>query len=201
MNAYRKATFLTSASSLDQLPPDTGLEVAFAGRSNSGKSSALNAITGRKRLARISKTPGRTQLINVFPFSESMALVDLPGYGYARVPAKLRDHWQRTLPAYLARRQALQGLMLIMDIRHPLREFDRQLLSWSQHAGLPVHILLSKCDKLRRGPARSAAEAVRRVLRADFPGANAQLFSAESGEGVDAARAVLDRWFGLAEAP
>ena len=200
--AYQRARFLTSASHLDQLPPDTGLEVAFAGRSNAGKSSALNAITGQKSLARTSKTPGRTQLINVFPFNESMALVDLPGYGYAKVPARIREHWERTLPTYLSGRRALQGLMLIMDVRNPLRPYDEQMLGWAGHAaGLRVHVLLTKSDKLKRGPASAALQAVDKRLRSDFPGASVQLFSAQTRQGVDAARQVLDSWFGLDTAP
>lgn len=198
---YHQARFLKSANQLNQLPPDTGLEVAFAGRSNAGKSSALNAITGQKSLARTSKTPGRTQLINVFPVNESMALVDLPGYGYAKVPERIRAHWQQVLPAYLAKRRALRGVMLIMDIRHPLKDFDRQMLAWTQEAGLPVHILLSKADKLKRGAAMQVLLAVRKELQGSFPGATVQLFSAQNKLGVDEAHQVLDRWFGVKEAP
>ncbi len=198
---YQQARFLKSVNHLDQLPPDTGLEVAFAGRSNAGKSSALNTITGQKSLARTSKTPGRTQLINLFPVSDSMALVDLPGYGYAKVPEKIRTHWQRTLPAYLAERKALRGVMLIMDIRHPLKEFDCQMLEWTTSGGLPIHVLLSKADKLKRGAASQVLLAVRRELEDRFPGASAQLFSAPARIGVDEAHAVLDHWFGLVEGP
>ncbi len=198
---YHQARFLKSANRLDQLPPDTGLEVAFAGRSNAGKSSALNAITGQKSLARTSKTPGRTQLINLFPVNEAMALVDLPGYGYAKVPEKIRAHWQQVLPAYLAKRRALRGVMLIMDIRHPLKDFDRQMLAWTRDAGLPVHVLLSKADKLKRGAAMQALLSVRNELERDFPGATVQLFSAQNRLGVDEAHAVLDHWFGVKEAP
>ncbi|MCC5859879.1 MAG: YihA family ribosome biogenesis GTP-binding protein [Ectothiorhodospiraceae bacterium] len=198
---YHQARFLKSANRLDQLPPDTGLEVAFAGRSNAGKSSALNAITGQKSLARTSKTPGRTQLINLFPVSDAMALVDLPGYGYAKVPERIRAHWQQVLPTYLAKRRALRGVMLIMDIRHPLRDFDRQMLAWTRDAGLPVHVLLSKADKLKRGAAMQALLTVRKALERDFPGSTVQLFSAHSRLGVDEAHAVLDHWFGVKEAP
>lgn len=194
---YRQARFLKSASELHQLPPDNGAEVAFAGRSNAGKSSALNAITGQKGLARTSKTPGRTQLINLFPLNDDLILVDLPGYGYARVPEKVRAHWERTLPAYLSRRQSLRGMMLIMDIRHPLREFDRQMLAWASHGGLTVHILLTKADKLGRGAAGNALLAVRTELERAFPGTTVQLFSAHNGQGVEQAHAVLDRWFAL----
>ncbi|MEX0732516.1 MAG: ribosome biogenesis GTP-binding protein YihA/YsxC [Aquisalimonadaceae bacterium] len=194
---YRQAHFLKSASELTQLPPDTGAEVAFAGRSNAGKSSALNAITEQKGLARTSKTPGRTQLINFFPVTDTLALVDLPGYGYAKVPEKIRAHWERTLPAYLSRRGALRGMMLIMDIRHPLRDFDRQMLAWAIHDGPPVHILLTKADKLGRGAAGNTLMAVQKELDRDFPGTTVQLFSAPSGLGIKQAHAVLDRWFGL----
>lgn len=192
---YARAWFLKSASTLEQLPPDTGTEVAFAGRSNAGKSSALNAITGRKQLARISKTPGRTQLMNIFPLDERRALVDLPGYGYARVPASVKAHWDDVLPAYLDRRRALQGLILIMDIRHPLKEFDRQMLAWCDHAGLPVHVLLNKADKLKHGAATKTLAGVRRSLEAEFPEATAQLFSSTRPAGVEEAHQILDRWF------
>ncbi len=198
---YHQARFLKSANRLDQLPPDTGLEVAFAGRSNAGKSSALNAITGQKSLARTSKTPGRTQLINLFPISDAMALVDLPGYGYAKVPEKIRAHWRQVMPDYLSRRKALRGVMLIMDIRHPLRDFDRQMLQWTGESGLPVHVLLSKADKLKRGAAMQALLAVRRELEKHYPGATVQLFSAPNRQGVDEAHAVLDQWFGVREIP
>ncbi len=194
---YRQARFLKSAHTLDQLPPDTGVEVAFAGRSNAGKSSALNAITGQKQLARISKTPGRTQLINIFPLDDERALVDLPGYGYAKVPADIKAHWDQVLPAYLDSRAALRGLILIMDVRHPLKEFDRQMLAWCEHADLPVHVLLNKADKLKRGAAGNTLQQVQSTLTAEFPAATAQLFSALRGTGVDEARSVLDTWFGL----
>lgn len=192
---YTQTRFLKSANELSQLPPDTGIEVAFAGRSNAGKSSALNALTGQKRLARISKTPGRTQLINIFPVDEQRALVDLPGYGYAKVPVAIKAHWDKVLPQYLDRRKALRGLMLIMDIRHPLKDFDRQMLAWCDHAELPVHILLNKADKLKRGAASSTLLAVQRELNDEFAGATVQLFSAARGTGVEEARDVLDGWF------
>ena len=192
---YNQAWFLKSAKELSQLPPDTGIEVAFAGRSNAGKSSALNAITRQKALARISKTPGRTQLINIFPLDDMRALVDLPGYGYAKVPAAIKAHWDQVLPAYLARRRALRGLMLIMDIRHPLKTFDQQMLAWCDHAGLPVHVLLNKADKLKRGAAGKALLETRKELDAAFPDTTVQLFSATRADGIDEAHAVLDAWF------
>lgn len=191
---YRATRFLMSAPAPEQLPPDEGAEVAFAGRSNAGKSSALNALTGQRQLARISKTPGRTQQINVFPVTERQRLVDLPGYGYAKAPAALRAHWQSALPRYLETRRTLRGLMLIMDLRHPLTDSDRQMLAWCAAAGLPVHILLSKADKLRRGPAGNALQQVRATLAREFPGTRAQLFSATAPLGLDEARARLDEW-------
>ena len=195
---YRRARFQLSAPDPRHLPPDRGREVAFAGRSNSGKSSALNAITGQGSLARTSKTPGRTQAINVFPLDEDGAvrLVDLPGYGYARVPESVRAHWRRALPRYLERRRSLRGLMLVMDIRHPLTDFDRQMLAWCEAAGLPSHVLLNKADKLGRGRATTALRAVRDAL-ADYPGASVQLFSATKATGIDEAHRQLDEWLGL----
>ncbi|MFO7859525.1 MAG: ribosome biogenesis GTP-binding protein YihA/YsxC [Ectothiorhodospiraceae bacterium] len=198
---YNAARFLKSAHTLGQLPPDTGAEVAFAGRSNAGKSSALNAITGRRQLARISKTPGRTQLINVFPLDDERALIDLPGYGYARVPARIKAHWDRVLPAYLESRSALRGLMLIMDARHPLKAFDTQMLAWCQHAGLPVHVLLNKADKLKSGAAKRTLETVHATIARDFPEAGVQLFSSTRGTGVAEAHQVLDAWLTLPPTP
>lgn len=198
---YNAARFLKSAHTLEQLPPDTGAEVAFAGRSNAGKSSALNAITGRRQLARISKTPGRTQLINVFPLDGERALIDLPGYGYARVPARIKAHWDRVLPAYLENRRALRGLMLIMDARHPLKEFDTQMLAWCQHADLPVHVLLNKADKLKSGVAKRTLDTVYTTIARDFPEAGVQLFSSTRGTGVAEAHQVLDEWLEEPPAP
>ncbi len=194
-NRYRAVQFLTSAHRLDQAPPDTGYEVAFAGRSNAGKSSALNAITESKGLARTSKTPGRTQLINFFTVDEQRRLVDLPGYGYAKVPVEVKRHWQATLERYLAERQCLRGLVLLMDVRHPLKDFDRMMLQWCAAAHMPVHVLLTKCDKLNRGPASAVLQQVRREMKREFANATVQLFSALKGQGVEEARAQLDRWF------
>ncbi|PWG65764.1 ribosome biogenesis GTP-binding protein YihA/YsxC [Sediminicurvatus halobius] len=191
---YRSTRFLMSAPNPEQLPPDEGAEAAFAGRSNAGKSSALNALTDQRQLARISKTPGRTQQINVFPVTDHQRLIDLPGYGYAKAPAALRAHWQQTLPRYLETRRSLRGLVLIMDIRHPLTDSDRQMLAWCAAAGLPAHILLNKADKLRRGPAGNALQKVRATLAREFPGTSVQLFSSTVPMGVDEARARLDDW-------
>ena len=193
---YRAAHFLNSINSLAQLPPDTGQEVAFAGRSNAGKSSALNALTGQRQLARVSKTPGRTQLLNFFQVEPERYLVDLPGYGYAQVPDAIRRHWRLLLEHYLRERLALRGLMLLMDIRHPLTPLDRQLLDGCAHRPLPIHVLLTKADKLSRGAAQAALQQVQRMLKTDYPGASVQLFSAPTGLGIDEAQARLDEWLG-----
>lgn len=206
---YRQAQFLLSAAEIEQLPADIGREVAFAGRSNAGKSSALNRITGQRQLARVSKTPGRTQQINVFPLPGTLGvsdeegegvgvsdrrLIDLPGYGYAKAPASLRDHWQKVLPQYLESRQSLRGLILIMDVRHPLGPLDQQMLEWCAAADLGVHVLLSKADKLRRGPAGNVLQQVRPAAAKICDKASVQLFSAANGDGLEAARKQLDFW-------
>lgn len=198
---YQKATFVTGAHNLSQLPPDKGIEVAFAGRSNSGKSSAINRITGQKSLARTSKTPGRTQQINYFSLDEMRHIVDLPGYGYAKVSEKVKRHWQQTLEAYLRTRESLKGLVLMMDIRHPFNEFDSQMIAWCQHTGMPLHILLTKADKLSRGAGGNVLQQVRQILSKDYgverehPWATVQLFSALKGVGVEQAWEKLDYWF------
>jgi GTP-binding protein len=188
---FRHTRFLTSAAALGGLPADAGREVAFAGRSNAGKSSALNAITGVSGLARVSKTPGRTRLLNVFAFTEAMRLVDLPGYGYAKVPEAERLKWGQLLDAYLSSRQSLAGLILVMDIRHPLMDFDQQLLGFAAPLQLPVHVLLSKADKLKRGAAAKSLADTKKGLRG---WGTAQLFSAHSGEGVEEAQKLLADW-------
>ncbi|OUD12513.1 ribosome biogenesis GTP-binding protein YihA/YsxC [Thioflexithrix psekupsensis] len=192
---YRKAEFICSAHTLKQLPDDIGVEVAFAGRSNAGKSSAINAIVDQSRLARTSKTPGRTQQIVFFKIAERQYLVDLPGYGYAKVPLDIKKHWQNTLQRYLNNRQSLKGLMLMMDIRHPLMEFDRQMLIWSQQCAMPVHILLTKSDKLSHNQASATLHKVRAYLNTLSPHLSVQLFSALKRMGIDEARAQLDEWF------
>jgi ribosome biogenesis GTP-binding protein YsxC/EngB len=191
---YHRAEYLISAPSLRHLPEGILREVAFAGRSNAGKSSAINAITQRRGLARISKTPGRTQQMNVFALTDEVALVDLPGYGYAKVNDAMRAQWRRALPEYLRKRQALQGVMLIMDIRHPLTEHDLGMLALVQEANLPVHVLLSKADKLGRGAGLEALRKVQRALAEISPMATAQLFSATTRLGIDEAHAKLDAW-------
>lgn len=191
---YRAVNFFNSINAFDQLPPDAGQEVAFAGRSNSGKSSALNLLTDQRQLARVSKTPGRTQMINFFQVDAERYLVDLPGYGYAQVPEAIRRHWGALLERYLRERIALRGLLLMMDIRHPLTELDRRMLDCCAARALPAHILLTKADKLSRGAAKTVLQQVQKALRSDYPQATAQLFSAQPGQGVDEAHQRLDEW-------
>jgi GTP-binding protein len=189
VSKYSSAEFIKSANKRDQFVPDEGVEVAFAGRSNAGKSSALNALTGRKSLARTSKTPGRTQLVNFFSLDEKRRLVDLPGYGYAKVPEAMRRHWRTLMEAYFTGRQSLAGLVLVMDCRHPMTEFDQQMLAWTRSTGCPVHVLLTKADKLSRGAAASTLLQVRKELAGL---ATVQLFSATKKTGVDEARERLE---------
>ncbi len=188
MSPFNQAEFVISANRPAQFPPDKGSEVAFAGRSNAGKSSALNAIAGRKSLARISKTPGRTQLVNFFALPDGDRLVDLPGYGYARVPDAMRRHWRHLMEAYFNQRRSLAGLILVMDVRRPLTEFDRQMLAWSEGVGCLTHILLTKADKLSRGKASAMLHEVRSAVD---PETSVQLFSATKKSGVDQAREAL----------
>lgn len=191
---YHRATFLLSAAKLSQLPPDSGVEVAFVGRSNAGKSSALNAITGIRGLAKTSNTPGRTQLINLFGLDNRRRLVDLPGYGYAKVAISIKERWQKTLGQYLEQRACLRGLILLMDIRHPLKEMDKHLLQWAIAAELPIHILLTKTDKLSQSAATKALHTVKQAVR-DYPGTiTVQLFSATHKLGIDEVRAQLNNW-------
>ncbi|KTC88083.1 MULTISPECIES: ribosome biogenesis GTP-binding protein YihA/YsxC [Legionella] len=195
MNPYAQAVFLKSAARVNQLPPDEGFEVAFAGRSNAGKSSALNCLTGIKHLARTSKTPGRTQLINLFGIDESRRLVDLPGYGYAKVAQQVKEDWQKNLAHYLDVRQCLRGLILLMDSRHPLKELDRMMIDWSVERQLPVHILLTKADKLSRSEAKNTVLKVRRHYELMEGLISAQSFSSLKREGVDELIAKLNEWF------
>ncbi|MEO6690440.1 MAG: ribosome biogenesis GTP-binding protein YihA/YsxC [Dokdonella sp.] len=198
VNPFRQAQFLTSANRLDQLPADSGAEVAFAGRSNAGKSSALNAICDQHGLARTSKTPGRTQLLNVFPVGDpSRRLIDLPGYGYAKVPEAMRLHWRGVLDMYLRERVSLKGLVLVMDARHPLKEFDCDMLEFGAASGRACHCLLTKADKLSRSESLRTLAAVRKELAANFPNGSAQLFSSSAKTGLDEARALVAGWLGL----
>jgi GTP-binding protein len=176
---------------LRQLPADEGAEIAFAGRSNAGKSSALNAICEQHGLARTSKTPGRTQLLNVFALDETRRLIDLPGYGYAKVPEEMREHWRKLIDAYLRERESLRGVVLIMDSRHPLKEFDRQMLTYCTGIELPCHVLLTKADKLSRNEAAKTLAAARKECTAHGWPAQMQLFSAQAKTGVDEARTAL----------
>jgi GTP-binding protein len=172
------------------------MEVAFAGRSNAGKSSALNTLCKQKNLARTSKTPGRTQLLNFFALDAQRRLVDLPGYGYAKVAEKVKRQWQGALADYLQHRACLQGLVLVMDVRHPLKEFDLQMLEWNIRYRLPTHILLSKADKLKRGAASACLQQIRQAFD-DQPQISVQLFSSLNRQGIDEAHQRLDQWFFL----
>ena len=196
-NHYKKAFFIIGAYKLEQLPDDDGAEVVFAGRSNAGKSSVLNALSNHSGLARTSKTPGRTQQINVFELDKSRRLLDLPGYGYAKVPIAIRQHWGKTLRRFFSIRQSLCGLVLVMDIRHPFKASDEQLLDWCQTASLPVHILLNKADKLSRG---ASLDVLRKSThRVDRELISLQLFSVPARLGIEEARQKLDKWFSYDE--
>jgi GTP-binding protein len=194
---YKKATFLLSAAKLSQLPDDIGIEVAFVGRSNAGKSSVLNQLTNNKKLARVSKTPGRTQLLNIFPLDDHRRLVDLPGYGYAQVPEEVKILWQKTLDKYLKTRECLRGLVLVMDIRHPLTPFDRHFLLWANDCGLAVHILLNKSDKLSFGAIKKTQHIVENFMAELSIEVTCQPFSALKKTGTEGLREKLDEWFTL----
>jgi len=188
----RQTSFLTSAPKLALCPPDEGFEIAFAGRSNAGKSSAINAITAQRQLARASKTPGRTQMINFFSMNNAeQRLVDLPGYGYAAVPEAMKLVWQKELEKYLIERQSLTGLILLMDIRHPLKHFDEMMLQWAKSRNLYVHVLLTKADKLNRGPASNTLQDVKKQLKASGLDFSIQLFSALQKQGLDELASVI----------
>lgn len=189
MSRYPQVRFLKSADSAVAFGDDSGAEVAFAGRSNSGKSSALNAIMRRNDLARTSKTPGRTQLVNLFEIQPGRRLADLPGYGFARVPPAMRAEWRRLMEAYFTHRESLAGLMIVVDARRGFGESDRMMLEYAEARGRPVHVLLTKADKLSRNEARTTLQKTRAALGGR---ATAQLFSAVSGEGVDSAQGALD---------
>jgi GTP-binding protein len=193
LNPFASARFLMSAAQLEQLPAPDRPEVAFAGRSNAGKSSALNRICSQKQLARVSKTPGRTQLLNYFEVAAGW-LVDLPGYGFAQVPEAVRREWGVLVTGYIESRENLRGLVLVMDSRHPLTDFDRQLLAWAAAQELPCLTLLTKADKLKSGARKKTLAEVQRALPALHSQASAQLFSSETGDGVERARAQLEHW-------
>ncbi|WP_305909889.1 ribosome biogenesis GTP-binding protein YihA/YsxC [Methylomarinum sp. Ch1-1] len=192
---YQQARFIGSATKLSNAPVDQGLEIAFAGRSNAGKSSAINTLTGQSSLARISKTPGRTQLLNFFEIDSERKFVDLPGYGYAKVPVAVKKQWQQMMETYLQERKALCGIVLVMDVRHPLTDFDWQMIRWCEHAGLPLHILLTKADKLKFGAAKNTLLKVQRELSQVSIVITLQLFSSLKRTGIDDIHQILDQWF------
>ncbi|MEL0082258.1 MAG: ribosome biogenesis GTP-binding protein YihA/YsxC [Gammaproteobacteria bacterium] len=198
-NYYNQAQFEISVADLRQLPVDQGYEVAFAGRSNSGKSSAINAITGRRNLARTSKTPGRTQHLNFFRLDQQRALVDLPGYGYARVPESVKQQWYELIDGYLSSRQILAGIVLIMDSRHPFGRSDQQIIDWAVAGALPLHVLLSKADKLGNSQQANTLREVRKRLANLGVNSSVQLFSATKPLGLEQIRATLDQWLNLPE--
>ncbi|TXK82467.1 YihA family ribosome biogenesis GTP-binding protein [Rheinheimera tangshanensis] len=192
---YQKATFLTSAPDIKALPADTGIEVAFAGRSNAGKSSALNTLTRQNGLARTSKTPGRTQLINTFALAENQRLIDLPGYGFAKVPLAVKEKWQKALSEYLMKRQSLKGIVVLMDIRHPLKDLDQDLIHWAVQSNLQVLLLLTKADKLSPGPRKKVLLEVTEASMAFMGDVTVQVFSSLTKLGLPELEQKLDQWF------
>lgn len=192
---YQQTRFLTSAPDIRALPPDEGIEVAFAGRSNAGKSSALNTLTRQNNLARTSKTPGRTQLINTFHLADNKRLIDLPGYGYAKVPLEVKEKWQKSLGEYLQKRQSLQGLVVLMDIRHPLKDLDQQLIFWAVASDIPVLLLLTKADKLPSGQRKKTLLEVREASLAFMGDVTVETFSSLNKHGLPELEQVLDHWF------
>ncbi|WP_186811068.1 ribosome biogenesis GTP-binding protein YihA/YsxC [Vibrio superstes] len=192
---YQNTHFITSAPDIRHLPEDEGIEIAFAGRSNAGKSSALNRLTNQRALAKTSKTPGRTQLINLFKVDENCHIVDLPGYGFAQVPLELKKKWQRSLGEYLQRRECLKGLVVLMDIRHPMKDLDQQMIFWAVDSGIPVQVLLTKADKLKSGARKAALLKIRKDAEGFGGDVNVEAFSSLKGIGVDQLRARLDTWF------
>jgi GTP-binding protein len=192
---FDRATYVASAHDLEQLPPDAGIEIAFVGRSNAGKSSAINTLANHKRLAFVSKTPGRTQLINFFALGDGKSLVDLPGYGYAKVPPAAKKHWEELLAAYVSGRHALKGLVVIMDARHPMRPLDLELLDWYAPTGKPVHCLLTKSDKLTRSEQAAMLRETRKLIVDRQYNATAQLFSSLKKSGVAEAEAAIAKMF------
>jgi GTP-binding protein len=186
--------YLASAHKLEELLPDSGREVAFAGRSNAGKSSAINALANRHRLAFVSKTPGRTQTINFFSVGKNMRWVDLPGYGFAKVSKVEREHWGELISAYLTQRKSLMGLILLSDSRHGLKPLDEQLIGWFAPSGRPVHVLLTKCDKLSQSQSALVLRDTQALLTRRYPNCTTQLFSATANKGVVQANALLAHW-------
>lgn len=197
MALFQNATFLKSAVAWHDLPRDSEVEVAIAGRSNAGKSSAINALANRRRLAFVSKTPGRTQEINYFRIAAGKYLVDLPGYGYAKVPGEIQQRWQAFLGEFLSARGALAGLVLVMDVRHPLTEIDQVMLQWFAPTGKPVHVLLTKSDKLTRQAALKTLREVDAFLARHHPQHSVQLFSSVKRSGLEEAEQVIAGWLGV----
>jgi GTP-binding protein len=191
-NPFRQAEYVLAAHHLHQLPADEGVEVAIAGRSNAGKSSAINVLCDQKALARTSKTPGRTQQIVIFRLDDERRIADLPGYGFAKVPQELKAHWQEVMQRYFETRRCLRGVVLVMDIRHPMKPFDEMMLRWCAAAGLPCHVLMTKADKLKRGPAQAALLKLRKSLP---EGSSAQVFSARSREGLEEWVELMKVWY------
>ena len=191
---YRQTEFLTSAAKFSQSPADEGYEIAFAGRSNAGKSSAINTLCDHRSLARTSRTPGRTQLLNFFSIDEKRRLVDLPGYGYAKVAISIKKDWQGALADYLEKRQCLRGIVIMMDCRHPLTPYDVQMLEWANQIEIPVHVLLTKVDKLNRKESSASLERVQAALKEYSVDFTAQLFSSLKRWGIDEAHDKLDQW-------
>lgn len=193
-NPYIKAEFLKSAPKVEHLPPDEGYEIAFAGRSNAGKSSALNCLTANRHLARTSKTPGRTQLINLFTLDEHRRLVDLPGYGYAKVAKHVKQEWQKNLAHYLEVRESLRGIVLLMDVRHPLKDLDEMMIGWAINRSLPVHILLTKADKLSKSDVKNTVYKVQKYYDIATHLVSVQSFSSLKKEGLSELITVLNQW-------
>tara|TARA_B110000902_G_C14158153_1_gene532228 strand:+ start:195 stop:824 length:630 start_codon:yes stop_codon:yes gene_type:complete len=194
-----KATFTISAPDITHLGDDSGIEVAFAGRSNAGKSSALNTLTNQRGLARISKTPGRTQMINVFEVAENRRLIDLPGYGFAKVPLAMKKKWQKALGVYLEKRDSLKGLVILMDIRHPLKDLDMDLIQWAADSDLPVLALLTKSDKLSQGKRSSEVLKVKSALKSLEANIKVQAFSSLKRTGVEQADEIICNWLAQEE--
>lgn len=194
---YAKTQFVTSAPDIHHLPSDTGVEIAFAGRSNAGKSSALNTLTNQKNLARTSKTPGRTQLINLFEVVPNCRLVDLPGYGFAQVPEEVKRKWQKSLGEYLHKRESLKGLVILMDIRHPLKDLDQQMIDWAVQSQLPVMLLLTKADKLASGAQKKQLNMVKEAILPFQGDISVTTFSSLKRTGIEILKQKLDQWFAL----
>ena len=194
-NIFTRAQFLTSAFKVSQLPEDTGLEIAIAGRSNAGKSTTLNTLVGNKKLAKVSKTPGRTQLLNCFDLGDGKRMVDLPGYGFAKVPKKVKAHWQHEINLYLQQRKSLIGVVIVMDIRHPMKEFDQQFLHWADQSGLYSHILLNKSDKFKSGKRKAALMSVTKQMKQLSRTSTIQTFSGLKKEGIEELSKTLMSWY------